>query len=79
LAALPIGVVAASAVEGAIRDPDRDDAKLLQRLAPPDIPEPVTLHGRRRLTLLPSSRLVHAVTMTAAVLDWLRRTHPTST
>jgi hypothetical protein len=34
LAALPIGIVAASAVEGAIRDPDRDDAELLQRLAP---------------------------------------------
>jgi flavin reductase (DIM6/NTAB) family NADH-FMN oxidoreductase RutF len=34
-AALVIGrIVAASAIEGAIRDPDRDDAELLHRLAP---------------------------------------------
>ena len=34
-ASLVIGrIVAASAVEGAIRDPDRDDAELLRRLAP---------------------------------------------
>jgi flavin reductase (DIM6/NTAB) family NADH-FMN oxidoreductase RutF len=49
-AALVIGrIVAASAVEGAIRDPDRDDAELLHRLAP------LTFLSRSRFTVVDGS------------------------
>ena len=76
-ASLVIGrIVAASAVEEAIRDPDDDDAELLRHVVPARVSEPVALRRDRRLALVPVPRLLQPMSaVTAAglqILDWLR-------